>query len=74
MNKPNRNKLINTENTVMVARGKGDWGVDENGRELRSTNWRLQNSHGDVKYCVGNIVDNAVITLYDVRWVLDLLG
>ena len=41
---------------------------------LRSTNWSLQNSHGDVKYSIGNIVNNIVITVYGVRWVLDLLG
>ena len=36
---------------------------------LRSTNWLLQNSHGDVKYSIGNIVSNIVITIYGVRWV-----
>ena len=38
-------------------------------KELRSTNWLLQNSHGDVKYSIGNIVSNIVITIYGVRWV-----
>ena len=33
---------------------------------LRSTNWQLQNSHGDVKYSIGNIVNNVVITMNDV--------
>ena len=31
-------------------------------------------SHGDVKYSIGNTVNNTVMTLYGVRWVLDLLG
>ena len=29
---------------------------------LRSTNWKLQNSHGDVKYSIGNKVSNILIT------------
>lgn len=33
-----------------------------------------QISHGDVMYSIGNIVNNIVITMYGVRWVLDLLG
>ena len=32
--------------------------------ELRSTNWWLQNSHGDVKYSIGDIVDNILTTMY----------
>ena len=39
---------------------------------LRSTNWQLQNSYGDVKHSIGNIVNDIVITMYGVRWVLDL--
>ena len=35
---------------------------------LRSTNWWLQNSHGDVKYSIGNIVDNNLITMYGPDW------
>ena len=37
-------------------------------KELRSTNRQLQNSHGDVKYSIGNTVNN-ILTMYD-----DLLG
>ena len=33
-------------------------------RGLRSTNWQLQNSHGDVKYSIGNIVNSIVITVW----------
>ena len=40
---------------------------------LRSTNPLLQNIHGDVNYSIGNIVNNIVITMYGIRWVLDLL-
>ena len=38
---------------------------------LRSTNWLLQNSHGGVKYSIGNTVNNYLITMHGVRWVLD---
>ena len=41
---------------------------------LRSTNWQLQNNHRDVKYSVGNVVNNIVLIMYGVTWVLDLLG
>ena len=41
---------------------------------LRSTNWLLQNSQGDVKYSIGNIVTNVVITTSGIRWVLDSSG
>ena len=34
----------------------------------------IQNSHRDVKYNIGNIVSNVVITMYGARWVLDLVG
>ena len=30
---------------------------------LRSTSWQLQNSHRDIKYSIGNIVNNIVITM-----------
>ena len=29
-------------------------GMDEDVKVLRSTNWQLQNSHGDVKYSIRN--------------------
>ena len=34
--------------------GLGGW--VERGQGLRSTTWRLQNSHGDVKYSIGKVV------------------
>ena len=30
------------------------------------------NSHDDIKYSIGNIVNNIVITVYGDRWVLDV--
>ena len=40
---------------------------------LGSTNLLLQNSHEDVKYNIENIINNGVITMYGVSWILDLL-
>ena len=40
---------------------------------LRSINWQLQNSHTDVKYSIGNIVNAILISMYGVRWVLGTL-
>ena len=42
-------------------------------KRLRSTNWQLQNSHGKVKYSIGNTVNNTLIMTYGARLVLDLL-
>ena len=39
---------------------------------LRRKNCQLQNSHRDVKYSIGNRVNNIVTTTYGARWVLDL--
>ena len=41
-------------------------------KRLRSTNWQSQNSRGDVKYSIGNTVNNIVITMYGARWVLKM--
>ena len=39
-----------------------------------STNWQLQNSPRDVKYSIGNIGNNIIITMCGVRLMLYLLG
>ena len=75
MNKQNRNKLIHTENKWMFARWKGKLGEQvKKGKGIRCKMARNKNSHGDVKYNTGNIVNNIVITVYGVRWVLVLAG
>ena len=35
-------------------------------------NWWLQNSHEDVKYGLGNVVNNTVVTMYGAVWVLEI--
>lgn len=45
--------------------------MGEKVKRLRSTN---KNCHGDVKYSIGNTVNNIVISMYGVRRVLDPLG
>ena len=44
------------------------WGMGEKVKGLRSTNWLLQASHGDVKHSVGNIGRSVVITMYCARY------
>ena len=53
-----------------MGEGLGDWVKRRKG--LHSISWPLQNSHGDVKYSVGNISNNIVITMYGARSVLNL--
>ena len=60
----------------MVARWEGHRGGGwvKKVKGLRRTNWQLQNSHRDVKYSIGNIVNSIVITMYGARQVLELSG
>ena len=32
----------------------------------------VRNSDGDIKYSIGNVVNNIAVTVYGLRWVLDL--
>ena len=41
---------------------------------LRSTDWWLQNCHGDIKNGIENIVNNIVITMSGAIWVLEISG
>ena len=73
MNKQNRNRCIDTDNTVTLARWRGIKGMGEKCKGLRSTSWQLQNSHRDVKYSTRNVVNNTVITMYGARWVPEIM-
>ena len=48
-----------------MERRLGGW--VKKGTRLRSTNWQLQNSHGDAKYSVEKIINNIVVTMYGAR-------
>lgn len=51
---------------LMVARGEGDWGETvKEAKGLRNRN-QSQNSHGDIKNGLANIVNN-VITMDSAR-------
>ena len=69
-NKQNRNRLIDTKNNLRVARWEGGEELSEKGKGVK----KLQNSHGDVKYSIRNIVNNIIITVYHARQVLELSG
>lgn len=62
-------RLTNTENKQTVARWEG---LGENGEAIKYKS-AATNTHGDVKYGMGNIENNILITMCGVRWVLDLL-
>ena len=66
-NKQNGNRLIDTENILTVTRWEGSWEVDEKLKELRSTRWQLRNYRGDLKYSIGNTINNSLITVWCQR-------
>lgn len=49
----------------------GDWMTKVKG--LRTTDWQLQNSQGDEKYSIGNLVNYVVTTMCGARRVLEIL-
>ena len=61
-----RNSLIDTENRLVG----GGWGVSEEVKKYKLVVTELSQ---DVNYSVGNIVSNIVMTMYGVRWVLEIL-
>ena len=74
MNKPKAETSINTDNKLMVARGKGEgrgtkWVKGE--WEVQASSYRVKN-HGDERHSIGNIVSGIVIMLDGDRWLLCL--
>ena len=41
---------------------------------IKKNQLAVMKSHKDVKHSIGKTVNNIVISLYGVGWVLDLLG
>ena len=64
---------MDTESILMVARWEGCGGMGEEVRGLRSTNRELQNSHGDVKYSIGNGVAKELIHMTCGQWCVGCL-
>ena len=58
----------------MVARQEeGCKGMNEEVRGLRGTNRQLQNSHGHVKYSIGNGVTKELVGMTYEQWCMDYL-
>ena len=49
-------------------------GLGKKGEGIKKNKLAVTNSHRDVKYSIGNIDNNTVITMYGTRWVLEMLG
>ena len=64
-----------TESKLVAARGAGCGKLGETGEGIKKYKLPVikQISHEDVRYSIGNTVNNIVITLYGDRWLLDLL-
>ena len=74
-NKQTKNSKRLIQNRLIIAREEeGLWGRMRKVKGLRSTNWYLENSYGDIKYSIGNIVNNILITINVSRWVLAISG
>ena len=58
----------------MVAGWEGVERTGEKGEGIKKYELVVIEQSQDVKYSKGNIVNDSVITMYNVRWVLDLLG
>ena len=58
----------------MVAGQEGVERMGEKGEGIKKYELVVIEQSQDVKYSKGNIVNDSVITMYNVRWVLDLLG
>ena len=54
--------------------GKGVRRMGEKGEGIKKYKLAITNSHRDIKCSIGNIVSNSIITMYGVKWVLDLSG
>ena len=52
----------------------GGGGLGEKGEGIKSTNWLLPNSHRDIKYSLGNVDNNVVMTMCGARWALEISG
>ena len=62
-NNKNRNKLIDSENRLVVAKWKKGLGeLGETGGATKKYNWQLQSR--DVNYNRGNVVNNMVRTAW----------
>ena len=66
----NRNRLIDTGNRLSVARGEVEGLVEK----IEKEKLEVRNSHGYVKYNIGNIVNNTGISIFGGCWVLEISG
>ena len=68
MDKQNRNKLINTENILMVVSWEEGWGNGwKKGRDSDVQIDSYKNGYGDVMNSTGDVVNNIIITMYCFR-------
>ena len=46
-------------------------GLGKKGEGIKKNKLAVTNSHGDVKYSIGN-TDNNIVIMYGVRWALEI--
>ena len=74
MNRQNRNRLTDTENRLMVARRRAFGELGEKGEGTKKSRSVVIKDSRDVKYSIGNIVNNNIIIRYGTHWVLEVSG
>ena len=72
--KQKRNRLINTENTLTVARQQGGWGMGEKGDRIKKYKLAVTEQSLGHKIQHREYGHNIVTTMYSVRWVQVLSG
>ena len=72
MKKQNRNRVADPENRLMAARGERGGGTGWEGEGIRKYKLVITEQSQDVKYSIGHIVNNIVITTCGSRWVLEI--
>ena len=72
-NKQNWNIFINTDNWLMVTREKRVGRLDVKIERIKKYKLVVTNSHRDVKYSRGIILNDVLINTNGARWVLEIL-
>ena len=72
MNNQNRNRFMDTEIKLVVARGEGFGELGEKGEGIKKYKLIVTKQSWVCKVQLGNIVNDIVITVRGARWALEI--